>query len=303
MITYFHLEEDKLDIFHHAFLEAVQSLYTAPVYFRHRSQPNNQDEGQNPPRRAGKQILDLGTGTGLWAMSMAEEYPDITAFGVDFYDFLQPREILRSTFFCGHINIEKDWDPIHQFVDWAAGLRRADSHTDPGFDSHNWDLIYARMLNGAIHHWPNLFQNIYNHLTPGFGCVEIVDLDWTPRCDDGTFPQDSHFEKWFGLLNQAMETIGRPLKINPNTKNLLIEAGFVDVEEKVYKIYHNPWKRGGHEEQTGRWFNLGLTYGLQGMSLAPLTRIIGMGEDEVNELVEKVRHEVCLLKHHGYCNL
>lgn len=70
------LEEDKLDIFHHAILEAQQKrLYRAPVYFRHRSElvPSSKDkETKQPLRRAGRQILDLGTGTGLWAMSMAE---------------------------------------------------------------------------------------------------------------------------------------------------------------------------------------------------------------------------------------
>lgn len=100
-----------------------------------------------------------------------------------------------------------------------------------------------------------------------------------------------------------MDRAGRSLRINPNTKNLLREAGFVDVEESTVKLYHNPWNRGGHTEQVGRWFNLGLTHGLQGLSLSPLTRILNMRESEVNELVGKVRHETCLLKHHGYCNL
>ncbi|CAI4218594.1 unnamed protein product [Parascedosporium putredinis] len=100
-----------------------------------------------------------------------------------------------------------------------------------------------------------------------------------------------------------MDKVERPIRVNPATKNLLLEAGYVDVEEKVVKIYHNPWNRGGHAEQTGRWFNLGLTFGLEGLSLAPLTRILGMRESEVKELVDKVRHETCLLRHHGYCNL
>lgn len=76
LINALQLEEDKLDIFHHAILEAQQNkLYKAPVYFRHRSEPlpsSKDGEAKTFPRRAGRQVLDLGTGTGLWAMSMAE---------------------------------------------------------------------------------------------------------------------------------------------------------------------------------------------------------------------------------------
>lgn len=148
-----------------------------------------------------------------------------------------------------------------------------------------------------------LTEDTTRHLAPGSGYIEFVELDWTPRCDDDSYPRDSHFKKWVDLLNQAMDKVERPIRVNPATKNLLLEAGYVDVEEKVVKIYHNPWNRGGHAEQTGRWFNLGLTFGLEGLSLAPLTRILGMRESEVKELVDKVRHETCLLRHHGYCNL
>lgn len=141
------------------------------------------------------------------------------------------------------------------------------------------------------------------HLTPGFGYVELVEIDWTPRSDDNTLPVDSYFARWANELFKAMDKAGRDMRVNPNMCNMLREQGFVNVREQKFKLYHNPWLTGGTEEAIGRWFNLALTHGLQGISMAPFTRYLGWSPKDVNELVDKVRHEICLLRHHGYCTL
>lgn len=141
------------------------------------------------------------------------------------------------------------------------------------------------------------------HLTPGFGYVELVEIDWMPRSDDNTLPEKSYFVEWAHELHKAMEKAGRDIRIDPNTCNILREEGYVDVQEKTMKLYHNPWLTGGDDETIGRWFNLTLTHGLQGMSMAPFTRYLGWTPDQVNKFVDKVRHEICLLRHHGYCTL
>lgn len=141
------------------------------------------------------------------------------------------------------------------------------------------------------------------HLTPGFGYIELVEIDWTPRSDDNTLPENSYFVKWADELYKAMDKAGRDMRVNPNTCDILRQQGFVDVQEKTIKLHYNPWITGGREEELGRWFNLALTHGLQGMSMAPFTRYLHWSPDEVNTFVDRVRHEICLLRHHGYCTL
>lgn len=141
------------------------------------------------------------------------------------------------------------------------------------------------------------------HLTPGFGYVELVEIDWMPKYDDDMRPEKSYFREWAEKLHEAMEKAGRGIQIDPNTCNILRELGFVDVQEKTMKVYHNPCHAGGDDEKIGRWFNLTLTHGLQGMSMAPFTRYLGWTPERVNNFVDKVRHEICLLRNRGYCTL
>ena len=145
--------------------------------------------------------------------------------------------------------------------------------------------------------------SLARHLTPGVGYVELVEIDWTPRSDDNTLPENSCFARWANELHRAMDKAGRDIRVNPNTCNILREQGFVDIKEKTFKLYHNPWLKGGLDEQIGRWFNLSITHGLQGMSMAPFTKYLGWERAQVNKFVEEVRHEICLLRHHGYCTL
>ena len=63
---------DKLSILHNTILVATNDkVYTAPVYLRKANESNGTHANGSSPR-AGRQVLDLGTGTGMWATKMAE---------------------------------------------------------------------------------------------------------------------------------------------------------------------------------------------------------------------------------------
>ncbi|KAF4471554.1 methyl transferase [Fusarium albosuccineum] len=48
------------------------------------------------------------------------------------------------------------------------------------------------------------------HLTPGFGYVEQVEIDWTPRWDDDDKkPADSQFQHWAELFLAGMDNFNR----------------------------------------------------------------------------------------------
>ena len=68
----FQLEMDKQGLLHNTVMQTMGGRpYTAPVYLRKKGEPLPENTNGNPPR-AGRQVLDLGTGTGLWATTMAE---------------------------------------------------------------------------------------------------------------------------------------------------------------------------------------------------------------------------------------
>lgn len=68
----FQLEMDKQGLLHNTVINRIGGkAFTAPVHFWKKTDPPGESTNGSQPR-AGRQVLDLGTGTGLWATTMAE---------------------------------------------------------------------------------------------------------------------------------------------------------------------------------------------------------------------------------------
>ncbi|KAI8717310.1 hypothetical protein NCS52_00806300 [Fusarium sp. LHS14.1] len=129
-----------------------------------------------------QKILDLGTGTGIWAVDMAELYPSARIIGVDLFP-LQTKIVPPNVRFKID-NVEVDWR-------WGENV---------------FDFIHARELTMTIYDWPNLVQEVYRALKPG-AYFEISGFVPDYRCDDGTIPKDSAYVKepirWKRYLEEA----------------------------------------------------------------------------------------------------
>jgi methylase of polypeptide subunit release factors len=69
-------EQDRLDMTHHLHTLALDGkLHTAPI---------------DKPDKSVQRILDVGTGTGIWAVEMAQLYPSAVVTGTDISP-IQPR--------------------------------------------------------------------------------------------------------------------------------------------------------------------------------------------------------------------
>jgi hypothetical protein len=133
------------------------------------------------------------------------------------------------------------------------------------------------------------------------GVVEHIEFDLTPRCDDGTLKRDSALVQWIGMVHNAMDQVGRSLRINPDTGDALRQAGLTDVTERRIRIPFSSWSPDPHERDLGRWFNLALMHSVQSYGLAQLTRILRKTTSEVKDLLTAVRGELSTLRHHSYC--
>ncbi|KAI5776556.1 hypothetical protein EDC01DRAFT_779509 [Geopyxis carbonaria] len=99
-------------------------------------------------------ILDLGTGTGTWALAMSALHPRASITGLDLAP-LQPAWVPSNVAF--HISdVER--------APWTFAPASA-------------DYIHLRFLAGAIGDWPALLRRCMCALRPG-GQVEVVDWDW-----------------------------------------------------------------------------------------------------------------------------
>lgn len=84
---------------------------------------------------------------------------------------------------------------------------------------------------------------------------------------------------------------------------MLESQGFVDIREQVIRVPFNPWPSDPQEKAVGRWYNLGITQGLEATSLAPLTRMLGWKKEQVDGLIAEAKREICQKKYHVYCEM
>ncbi|KAF2853512.1 methyltransferase LaeA [Plenodomus tracheiphilus IPT5] len=258
-------EKDRMDIYHKLFAVARRDqLHQAPM--PHSSQPR---------------ILDVGCGTGIWAIDMADKYLNAEVLGLDLVN-IQPEKIPPNLRF----RVPRDYESP-----WLLG-------------EDSWDLIHLRMACGSVTSWPELYQKIFTHLKPGTGYVEHVEIDMEPRCDDGTLPADSMLKRWYGWLADATHRVARPIAYEHRTRQLLQQAGFIDIQETVIRVPYNSWPNDPHQKDIGRWYNLGITEGLDALTFAPLTRVYQWDLNTVvRPILDSVRREICNRKFHAYNNI
>ena len=133
--------------------------------------------------------------------------------------------------------------------------------------------------------------------------MEQVELDFFPRCDDGSLPPSSQLYQWARYLAEATERAYKPLAYNQHTRQMLEGSGFVDISEQVIRIPFNSWPSDYHQKDIGRWYTLGLTEGLEALTMAPLTRMSGWKKEQVDRLIKETKREIISKKYHVYCNM
>lgn len=152
-------ENDRLDLQHHLCdLTFGGKLFTAPI----------------PENKRLHHVLDIGTGTGIWAIDFADEHPETRVLGVDLSPS-QPSFVPPNLVF------------------------QIDDVEEPWTFSQDFDLIYSRMMIGSIADFPRLYQQCFDNLSHG-GWIETLDISFPILLNDGEFPDNSAFRKWYVSL-------------------------------------------------------------------------------------------------------
>lgn len=152
-------------------------------------------------------------------------------------------------------------------------------------------------MTGSLKDWPAFFAQCYKNLTPG-GVLEMQDTDFPLHCDDDTL-HGTAMERWGDLITQGMAAIGHDLAAS-KYKSLMEEAGFVDVVEVRHVWPQNTWPADRRLKELGRWNLVNSLDGLQGYSMALMTRVLGMSTEEVEMLLMDVRKDMKSRKIHAY---
>lgn len=253
------IENERLDVQHHTCLLTLDNKLFTA--------PIGKDEPLN-------RVLDGGCGTGLWAIDFADEHPETQVIGVDLSPVQSSFVPPNVTFYVD--DLEEEW-----------------TYSSP------FDLIYLRMLLGAVADWPKLLAQAYKNVRPG-GYVELMDAVYPVDCDDGTLSPDSPVYKWNKTLCEAAAISGKRLDEGLRHKKYMIDAGFENVTETRYKWPINTWPRDPKYKEIGAWTLENILQGIQGFSLALFTRILGWSPEQVELFLVDVRRDFKDKNIHSY---
>lgn len=81
------------------------------------------------------------------------------------------------------------------------------------------------------------------------------------------------------------------------------EAGFTEISVLHFAWPTNPWPKDPKLKEIGRWNQANMLQGLQGFSMALMTRALGWSKEEVDVFVAKVRSDMCNKDIHAFFRL
>ncbi|KAL0939152.1 UMTA protein [Colletotrichum truncatum] len=173
--------------------------------------------GENPGK-----VLDLGTGTGIWAMDFADEFPSAEVTGVDISP-IQPGWVPP--------NCKFQVDDVEQPWTWTP----------------DFDFIHLRHMEACISDWPAFYKQIYDHLKPG-GYFEIKDFDieFRSQAYGDDLPEDHIYRRWGKVFFEAANRLGKSMDQSRGEHKIadaLRDAGFVDVVEKRWAVPIGGWPK------------------------------------------------------------
>lgn len=212
-------------------------------------------------------ILDIGTGTGEWAIRMAEQYPQCEVVGTDIAAIAETSRVPMNAFF--EIEDAEDWD------------RPADTY----------DLIHFRSMEGAFHSWSSIYENVLHSLKPG-GWIELQDFDTTEGLNKFTaqFSPDSPIHTLFRDLTVAAARSGRRRGNAHMRPRVFMDAGFVDVQVTEYMI---PFSVA--ENSAGKIWLISCLDAMEALCLRLLTEHMGWDSEKCKAACESAAREMANL--------
>lgn len=212
-------------------------------------------------------ILDIGTGTGEWAIKMAEMHPQCEVVGTDISAMAETRGVPMNVFF--EIEDAEDWDRLPDM----------------------YDLIHFRCMEGAFQNWRFMYDNAFYSLKPG-GWIEVQDFDsaegFLKFVDQ--FPADSPMRTLNEDLAEAAIKSGRPRGTAHLDPRLFMEAGFVDVRVTEYVIPITV-----AEKSAGKIWLISCLDSLEASCLRLLTEQLGWDPEKCKAACERAARELANL--------
>ncbi|KAM0217625.1 hypothetical protein ACHAQI_001674 [Fusarium lateritium] len=221
-------------------------------------------------------VIDIGTGTGIWAMDFADEYPNAEVIGTD----ISP--------------IQPSWVPPN------LKFEIEDCTQEWTFAPDSADYIHIRWLIGSIPDWNQFFKEAYKTCKPG-GWVESFEPSAIITSDDDTVKEDSALGQWGKLFIEGAKKFGMSFTVYEEElqKKAMEAAGFVDIQTHDFKTPIGNWPKDPEMKQYGEFGRHVFLVDTEG-AVVFVANTIGWSESEIHVYIAHVRREAKSGKHHAY---
>ncbi|KXX75400.1 Phosphoethanolamine N-methyltransferase 1 [Madurella mycetomatis] len=229
-----------------------------------------------PVLEAGAEVLDLGTGTGIWVIELGDKYPKTRFTGIDLSP-IQPNMVPENVHFFVD-DFEEDW-------------------VDP---ENKYDFIHIRHTLHSVRDLRTLLKRVMRHLKPG-GYFEVQELYISPKCDDGSLTPETPYalRDYINYMVAGMRMYGSDLHAILSLPDAMKEAGFEDIQKTTHKCPIGVWPRDKRLRVCGLFCRTVVMDGLRGLSRRPLTAL-GWTQLQIEMFLVEVRKSVMEKSVHTY---
>ncbi|KAH7037210.1 S-adenosyl-L-methionine-dependent methyltransferase [Microdochium trichocladiopsis] len=177
-----------------------------------------------------KTIVDIGTGTGVWAIEMAARYPGSTIMGIDISK-------IQSSVVPGNVryliaDIEQPWEMADDYA----------------------DFVHMRDITGGIRNWPGLVSQAFRKLKPG-GVLEMTEMRTTIHDFDGKFDDADICPSFTKLFRTLYERVNMDFDPAPKFPEWLHAAGFENVKQRMEILPIGDWAKDDQLRQRQKLVN------------------------------------------------
>ncbi|EXU96531.1 methyltransferase [Metarhizium robertsii] len=177
------------------------------------------------PVQSPKHVLDVATGTGIWALEYAKNNPQAHVIGTDLFT-MQPATAAPNVSFIRQ-DVEKE--------EWKY--------------PHPLDYIHLRYIVSCFDDAQSVLRKAHAALRPG-GHIEIFDIVLRPRY--GGDKRARALDNWCAAVCAAAAREGRDMQKAEKYKQWLEEIGFVDVVDVELMVPGNAWPEDDRMREIGR---------------------------------------------------
>jgi hypothetical protein len=176
-----------------------------------------------------------------------------------------------------------------------------DAERDWSFEPNHFDFIHQRDLQQGIRDWTKFAKQCYTHVKPG-GYVEWSAVYLWPQSDCSTIRTDAALLKLACALQKQAGKMGWQLDCPTRFKDLLGDAGFVGVEEYVFKIPCSNWPNNMIMNLAGEMERINLIdlHGAIGSVIYNCEEYLDQQLEDLENMVEELRKELVENKYNAY---